>query len=215
MQEALCTFRRLSARAGGLLHGKAFSLGRAEGSLHGEACSLRRTENPLHVCTSLGVPISIHILDPWPSNRPFRQLGQLDTEMTQNGSQIVHFGYLGYLGSLAQKYSKWVPNRPFSPTSNKPQEATSNKPQESGVVTRLLPNWLFAPCFENAPPQKPSRRITPIRNSLGITPTGPMGPKGAEGALAQGGRRAPWPPWVPGTRALFLGPGSQALGPRV
>ena len=69
----------------------------------------------------------------------------------RNGSRIVHFGYLG---SLAQKCSQWVSNRPFSPTSNKPQEATSNKPQESGVVTRLLPNWLFAPYFENAPPQK-------------------------------------------------------------
>ena len=44
-----------------------------------------------------------------------------------------------------------------------------------------------------------------------------MGPKGAEGALAQGARRAPWPPWVPGP---FLGswvpsPGSQGVSIRM
>ena len=86
VQEALCTFRRLSARAGGLLHGKAFSLGRAEGSLHGEACSLRRTENPLHVCTSLGCQ-SLYVY--W-----------------THGPQIVHFDNLG---SLTQKWLKMAP----------------------------------------------------------------------------------------------------------
>ena len=42
---------------------------------------------------------------------------------------------------------------------------------------------------------------------------GPLPPKGAEGALAQGARRTPGS--LGGPRALFLGPRSQALGPRV
>ena len=146
VQEVLCTFRRLSARAGGLLHGKAFSLGRAEGSLHGEACSHGRTENPLHVCTSLGVPISIHILDPWPSNRPFWQLGQLDAEMTQNGSQIVHFGYLGYLGSLVQKCSKFIGlSHSFGNASHKATPIRNNLGITKGAHGPLPPRAPKAP----------------------------------------------------------------------
>ena len=62
-------------------------------------------------------------------------------------------------------------------------------------------------------PTEASRRITPIRNSLGITPTGPMGP-------CPGGPKGPLPPLGPWDPGPFLGswvpsPGSQGVSIRM